>query len=512
MKILSTEQLYKALQLSIKNQGITELDLIERAGLQVFNWMHKRMQGSQVKIHIFNGIGNNGGVGLVLARHLLIHGYNIDNYVVNFSKKRTDAFLKNYDKVKELKSWPKLITDAEDFPSDISPEDIIVDAIFGIGLNRDTGDLVNNLFAHLNALNTFKLAIDIPSGLFADHAFVSSAHVLKVNYTLSFQSPKLVFFLPETAIYTEQWEVLDIGLDQEFINTVDAIQLIGKQEVLPMYRMREKFSSKFSYGHALLMGGSYGKIGAVHLSSKAALTSGCGLVTGYIPSCGLVVLQSSFPEAMVQVDVGEKQLEDISPNGNFNVIGVGMGMGTSEKTSLAFINFLKSNTLPLVIDADGLNILSKNKEQIKLLPKQTILTPHKKELERLIGAWKDDFEMLQKVKSFSKAHDCVLVVKDAISLTIYKEDVFVNTSGNPALATAGTGDVLTGIITGLVAQGYTKLDAAIFGVYLHGKTADIGIEKTGYQSFIASSSIENISAAYIDLFKQPELPVEQVQE
>jgi len=504
MKILSAKQLYQAHDLTIKNQEISELNLLERAGGQVFNWMHMRMQGSQVKIHIFNGIGNNGGVGLVLARHLLEHGYNVANYVVNYSKKRTEGFLKNYDRVKTLKQWPVLLTDAEEFPTDISPDDIIVDAIFGIGLNRDPGTLANQLFAHLNKSKAFKLAIDIPSGLYSNKAPDNIEHVLSVNYTLSFQSPKMAFFLPETAVFTEQWEVLDIGLDQEYIQTVEATQLISKNEVLPMYQMREKFANKFTYGHSLLVGGSYGKIGAVQLASKAALISGCGLVTAYVPECGYNVLQSSFPEAMVQTSNDVKQLSNISPEGHFTVVGIGMGIGTSIETVAALKSFLKVNKLPLIIDADALNIISDNKELLKILPELTILTPHKKELERLIGKWDNDFEMLKKVKTFSTENNCIIVVKDAITITIYKEEVFVNTSGNPALATAGTGDVLTGIITGLIAQGYEPLNAAKFGVYLHGRTADVAIEEKGYQSFIASDAIDNISKAYLDMFKQPE--------
>ncbi|PHS06928.1 MAG: bifunctional ADP-dependent NAD(P)H-hydrate dehydratase/NAD(P)H-hydrate epimerase [Kordia sp.] len=506
MKILSAKQLYQAHDITIKNQEISKLDLLERSGGQVFNWMHTRMQGSQVKIHIFNGIGNNGGVGLVLARYLLEHGYSVANYVVNYSKKRTEGFLKNYEKVKNLKQWPVLLTDIEEFPTDISPDDIIVDAIFGIGLNRDPGTLVNKLFAHLNESKAFKLAIDIPSGLYADKTPDNIENVLFVNFTLSFQSPKMAFFLPETAVFTEQWEVLDIGLDQDFMKTVDGVELISKNEVLPIYKMREKFANKFTYGHSLIIGGSYGKIGAVLLASKAALVSGCGLVTAYVPECGYNSLQSSFPEAMVQTPNDTKQLSEITPEGNFSVAGIGMGMGTSKAVVKALKSFVKTNKLPLVVDADALNIISKNKKLLKKLPKSTILTPHKKELERLIGKWANDFDMLIKVKEFSTENNCIVVVKDAITITVYKDEVFINTSGNPALATAGTGDVLTGIITGFIAQGYEPLQAAKFGVYLHGRTADVAIEEKGYQSFIASDAIANISNAYLDMFKKTEEP------
>lgn len=503
MKILTAEQLYKVHQHTITQQQISELELIERAGLQVFNWIHRRMQGSQVKIHIFNGIGNNGAVGLSLAKHLIINGYNIDNYVVNFSKKRTNAFLKNYDKVKSLKSWPTLINDTDDFPKEIGKDDIIIDAIFGIGLNRDTSNLVNNLFSYLNTLTTFKLAIDIPSGLLSEQA-VNLAHALKVNYTLSFQSPKLAFFLPETAVFTEQWELLDIGLDQETILAQNAPQLISKHEVLPMYRIREKFSNKFTYGHALLIGGSYGKIGAVCLSSKAALKSGAGLVTAYVPTCGLPIVQATLPEAMVQTSTSEKVITTMVPKGQFNVIGIGVGMGTAQETSIGFASFLKSNSLPLVVDADALNCIAENKKLLEFIPEQSVFTPHKKELERLLGKWTDDFQMLEKAKEFSKTHNIILVLKDAITITVYKDDVFVNTSGNPALATAGAGDVLTGIITGLIAQGYNTLEASLFGVYLHGSTADVAVAQLGYQSFIASDSVNHIGAAYLKLFERPE--------
>lgn len=502
MKVLSASQLYQAHKLTIKNQEITELDLLERAGVQVFNWIHARMQGSQVKIHVFNGIGNNGGVGLILARHLLQHGYNVNNYVVNFSKKRTDCFLKSYENVKAMKSWPTLINNVVDFPADIHPDDIIVDAIFGIGLNREPNDLVNNLFAHLNALDAFKLAIDIPSGLYAEQAPENLEHVLHVNYTLSFQSPKMVFFLPQTGMFTEQWEILDIGLDQEYMSTVEAPKLINKHEVLPMYKKREKYADKFSYGHSLLIGGSYGKMGSVQLASKASLVSGCGLTTAYIPKCGYIPLQTSLPEAMVQTDEDDKEITKIDVEGQFNSIGLGTGLGTSKNTEKAVLSFLKLNKIPLIIDADGINIIAKNKEVLSELPSETILTPHKKELERLIGEWSSDFDMLAKAKDFSLKNDCILVIKGANTLTIYKEHVFVNTTGNTALATAGSGDVLTGIITGLVAQGYPNINAAIFGVYLHGKTADIALIDTGYQSFIASDAIDYLAEAYLDLFAQ----------
>jgi len=505
MKIFSAEQIYQADKLTIERKNISSTDLMEHAGTQVFNWMHLRMQGIQVPIHIFCGIGNNGGDGLVLARHLILDGYNVNIYIVNYSDKRSKDFLINYDKIKSLtKKWPTVLSDAENLP-DIKPDDIIVDAVFGIGLNRSIADWLKTLFQHFKSSKAFTLSIDIPSGLRTDKVPKNEDDVVWAGYTLSFASPKLVFFLPETAKFTEHWEVLDIGLDKEFLFTTPTeADLIGEPEVLSMYMPRDRFSHKGQQGHSLIIGGSYGKIGAVVLASKAALSAGAGLVTSYIPKCGYTVLQSAFPEAMVITDEDDHVISNIKFDMTPTVIGFGVGMGTDEKTMKAFESFLKLNKTPLVIDADGINMLSKDPELIKLMPKDTVLTPHPKELERLIGKWKNDFDKLAKAKAFSKEHQLILIIKGANTITVYQDKLYVNTSGNPGMATAGTGDVLTGIVTGLISQGYNPLIATVFGVYLHGKSADIAVENYGYQSLIASHIIEYLGAAYLDLFKQSE--------
>jgi len=510
MKLFSKEQIYAGDKLTAERQNISSTELMERAGTQIFNWMHRRMQGAQVPIHVFCGIGNNGGDGLVLARHLITHGYNVHTYVINYSDKRSKDFLINYDRIKNTtKKWPTLLKCTEDFP-EIHQNDIIVDAVFGIGLNRPVDDWVKKLFQHFRATKAFTMSVDIPSGLYTDKPVEDPDAVVYAGFTLSFASPKLVFFLPETAKYTVQWEILDIGLDPEFLyTTATEAQLIGKHEVLPNYMPRDKFSHKGTFGHALIIGGSYGKIGAVTLAGRAALAAGAGLVSAYVPKCGYMPLQASFPEAMVITDSDEEKITTIDFDITPTVVGFGIGVGTDAKTVSAFEAFLKTNKAPLVIDADGLNILAKKKALLKLLPELSILTPHPKELERLVGSWKDDFEKLKKAKAFAKKHKVILVLKGANTITIFNEQLFVNTTGNPGLATAGSGDVLTGVVTGLIAQGYHSSVAAIFGVYLHGKSADIAVQDFGYQSLIASHVIEYLGEAYIDLFKQPEQPPQQ---
>ncbi|MDO7173570.1 NAD(P)H-hydrate dehydratase [Mariniflexile sp. AS56] len=513
MKIFSKEQIYQGDALTVSRQNISSTDLMERAGAQIFNWMHVRLQGAQVPIHVFCGIGNNGGDGLVLSRHLILDGYNVKTYVVNCSDKRSKDFLINYDRIKNVtKQWPTLLSCEEDFP-EINPEDIIVDAIFGIGLNRPVDAWVKGLFIHFKKSKAFTLSIDIPSGLQTDSVPKDEDAVVWAGYTLSFVTPKLVFFLPDTAKYTVQWEVLDIGLDPEFLSATETqVELIGKHEMLPIYKPRDKFSHKGEFGHCLIIGGSYGKIGAVTLASRAALSSGAGLVTAYVPKCGYIPLQSAFPEAMVLTDVNDEKTTNISFKIKPTVIAFGVGAGTDKETVEAFEAFLKMNKTPLVIDADGINILGKNKTFLKLLPEQTILTPHPKELERLLGKWTDDFDKINKAKAFSKKHNLIVIIKGAHSITVFQEKLYVNSTGNPGLATAGSGDVLTGIITGLIAQGYSALDASVFGVYLHGKSGDIAIEDYGYQSLISSHVIEFLGEAYKDLFKQPEQPPVQPEE
>ncbi len=512
MKFFTAEQLYAADKFTIEKQQISSNDLMERAAIQIFNWLHLRMQGAQVKIHLFCGIGNNGGDGMALARHLKEHGYNIEVNVVNYSDKRSKDFLINLDRLKERKIWPHFMESDAEFP-EIGRDDIIVDAIFGIGLNRTPDKWVADLMQNLNNSGAFILAVDIPSGVFMGKPVENQNAVIRANHVLSFQTPKLTFFLPETGIYSNQWEVLDIGLAPEFLlNTEAEFELLGKNEMLAVYIPREKFSHKGTYGHSLIIGGSYGKIGAVSLAAKACLHAGSGLVTAYVPKCGYLPIQTSLPEVMVITDGDENHISSIEYDILPSVIGIGVGLGVEAETRNAFSKFLEKVKSPLVIDADGLNLLAKNKDLLKKLPSRTVLTPHPKELERLIGTWKDDFDKLKKAKVFSKKYDLILVIKGAHTITIYNNKGYINSTGNPGMATAGSGDALTGIITGLIAQGYDTLKAVLFGVYLHGKAGDIAVGHTGYQALTASELIAAIGKAFIDLFEMPDTEEQEVPE
>lgn len=503
MKIFDIDQLAEADRITIEKQKISSDELMERAATLVFNDIHSKLNSAQIPIKIFCGIGNNGGDGLVIGRLLLEHGYKVTVFVVNYSNNRSKDFLLNYERIKEVNNdWPTLIKGEDDFP-ELSEKDFIIDAMFGIGLNRPLEGWVGKLVQHINKSKAFIVAVDMPSGLFGDKIPSENDAVIKANVTITFQSPKLIFFLPQAAEYIGDMQVIDIGLDRQYLNeTIVKTQLIGKPEAQLLYTPRKSFAHKGDFGHSLIIGGSYGKIGSISLTARAALRTGAGLVTVFSPKCGYEILQTVIPEAMVLTDENEEVLNNIDFDLSPDVICFGMGAGTVKKTINAFRELLKKTKNSMVIDADGINMLSKERELLKELPVNSVLTPHPGELERLIGKWKDDFDKLEKVKKFCKKFSVIVVIKGAHTITVFQDDLYVNNSGNPGMATAGSGDVLSGVITSLISQKYEPLIAAVLGVYLHGRTGDILAEEMSYQGLIAGDIANNMGRAFLDLFKK----------
>lgn len=502
MKILSAKQIKEADKLTLEKQGISSIELMERAATMVFEEIHKRLQGAPIPVKIFCGIGNNGGDGLVVGRQLMKAGYDVTIYVVNYSDQRSRDFLTNYDRIKSFtKNWPILLKSEDDFP-EINYGDFVVDAIFGVGLNRPLPNWVAGLVRHINASGAFVLAIDIPSGLMADAGVEDLESIIRASYTITFQVPKMAFYLPRTAPLVGDLQILDIGLDTDFLKNAPAVaELISRPEARALYTPRHRFTHKGTYGHALIIGGSYGKIGSVCLSATAAMRAGAGLVTVYAPQCGYNIIQISVPEAMVLTDPHVEILTNIEFDLEPDVIGFGIGVGTKEETIEAFEKLLRNYKKPMVIDADGLNILSKKNELLKLVPEGSILTPHPKELERLIGSWKDDFEKLEKARSFSKQYNVIVLIKGTYTIVVTPNDLFINTTGNPGMATAGSGDVLTGVLTALVGQGYEPLRAAVLGAYLHGKAGDLAAKSFSYEGIVAGDVAKNTGPAILDLFE-----------
>lgn len=503
MKILTAAQLAEADKITLEKQDISSEELMERAGTLVFNEIHKRLQGAPIPIKIFCGIGNNGGDGLVVARHLIQHGYQVRTFVVNYSDKRSEDFLSNYEKLKEITNdWPELIKSEKGFP-EIHTGDFVIDALFGIGLNRAVEGWPAKLIDLINGSQAFVLSIDMPSGLAPDQVFANGA-VIQAGYTLSFQSPKLSFYLPDTMDYVGDLQVIDLALDREYLGNVNSnMFLIGKEEAQSLYKSRKTNSHKGDYGRIVIIGGSYGKIGSVILASKAAMRSGTGLCTVYIPECGYSSLQTSNPEVMVLTDANSKMITNLPSDFDADVCCFGMGAGTNDATVKAFGEFLQTLKKPIVVDADGINIISNNKTFLKHLPENSVITPHPGELRRLIGEWKDDFDKIEKVQDLSREFNLIVVIKGAHTFVVNKEEIYINSTGNPGMATAGSGDVLSGVITSFIGQKYGSLAATILAVYLHGASGTIASDKLGYESLLASDIAEHIGRAVQDLFNVP---------
>jgi hydroxyethylthiazole kinase-like uncharacterized protein yjeF len=492
MKIFDTKKIKEADKTTISAQQITSYELMERAATEAFLWIKKHFADKETTFHVFCGCGNNGGDGLVIARLLHNDHYPVKVDIVEAAGRPTPDF--------ELALKRLLESGITDNKGDNYPYEkgklIYIDALFGIGLNRDLPEVVKTIIEKINRCEGYVISIDTPSGLFMDKP---TEIAVKSDYILTFQFPKLSFFLPGNCKFVNKIAVLDIGLDKEYIaNTPTSFYYTDKKEIGARYRPVAPHAHKGMQGHALIIGGSYGKIGAVCLAAKAALKSGCGLVTAYLPKCGYEIMQTYFPEAMTVTD-GDTHIQKIGFDFEPRAIGIGPGMGQHLETQEAILNLLKLHDKPLVIDADALNILAQNKDWLQYLPENTILTPHPKELERLMGSWKDDFDKLSKMMAFSAEYKLVLVAKDAHTMIVNGDAVYINATGNAALATGGSGDCLTGIITGLLAQGYNTTDAAIFGVYLHGLTADVAIEETSIQAFTASDIVKYIGKAYITI-------------
>ncbi|MBX2840457.1 MAG: NAD(P)H-hydrate dehydratase [Flammeovirgaceae bacterium] len=494
MKILNADQIRALDQYTIKNEPIPSIDLMERASNAFVNWFIKNYDPSN-KILIFCGIGNNGGDGLAIGRILINIGYTVDFYIVRFSDNSSKDFRINETKLKKI-SELREIKDEKAIPK-ISSDLLIIDAIFGSGLSRPITGFTAKLVRLINKLGNTTISIDIPSGLYCD-TNNEDKNIIEADYTITFQLPKLSFLLPQNEKFVGNWIVVDIALSEKFINKVKTPYLfIEKNDIKKFIIKRNKFSHKGSFGHALLIAGSYGKIGAGILGGKAALRTGSGLVSLHIPKCGYEIAQISAPEIMCQLDKDTSQISEIPGVEKFNSIGIGPGIGQEKKTLKALTSLIEKAKKPIVFDADAINLIGANKKLLKKIPVNSIFTPHPKEFERLVGQSKNNYHRIKLMISFCQKYKFFLVLKGAhTAIGTPQGKVFFNSTGNPGMATAGSGDVLTGIILSLLGQGYSAKKAAVLGVYLHGFAGDLGSLQEFGPSLIASDIIKNIGNAY----------------
>jgi len=497
MKILTAEQIREADRLTIENEPISSIDLMERASQAFtakFLWLFA-LKLSSVKI--FCGVGNNGGDGLVIGRLLKEKGWNVELIILGNTEKASDDFSANYKR--HTHSDLLTPTSSKEFPN-ISETDIVIDALFGSGLSRPVKGLFGEAIDHINASNATVVAVDIASGLFADKAISTEGSIIKPDHTITFEVPKLTFLLPESAPYVGQWHVVPIKLLPAFLKSVDTpYTLVNPEKIKSYFPSRKSVSHKGDYGRLLLAAGSKGKMGAAVLAARAAFRSGVGLLFVSSPEVGLNILQTTIPEAMVSVS-GDDVIENLPIEGKPDAVALGPGIGTRETTCQALRDFLKNHHTPIVLDADALNILAKNKEWLSDVPEHSILTPHPGEFKRLVGEWTDDFDKMEMLRSFCRRHKVHVVLKGAYSaICSARGEVIFNTTGNPGMATAGSGDVLTGIIGSLLAQGLKPHQAVTLGVYLHGLAGDLAKKELGEASLQATDIINFIPAAIIEL-------------
>ncbi|HEX5172388.1 MAG TPA: NAD(P)H-hydrate dehydratase [Cyclobacteriaceae bacterium] len=493
LKILNTGQIRALDAYTIEHEPILSIDLMERACRAFVSWFVERFDVSN-KVGIVCGTGNNGGDGLGVARLLFEWGYPVKVWIVKGSVPESIDFASNLKKISNHVEVNEITTAAD--RGLFHDRDVLIDAIFGSGLSRPAEGIYSQAIQCLNETKACRVAIDIPSGLMADAH--SKGSIVNADFTASFQLPKLAFFMPENYRYTGEWFLVDIGLKKSFIKEATSDHFfLQRKDIKRIKKIRKKFDHKGNYGRAMLIAGSYGKMGAAVLASRAAMRSGPGLLTVHVPQCGYQILQSSVPEAMVSVDEKEDSFSVVPDTTQMDVVGIGPGIGQHKDTGEAFGKLLKTSAKSMVIDADALNILSANPDFQKMLPPDSILTPHPKEFERLSGIWRDDFERLDKLKQLAAKLNAVIVLKGAYS-TIASPDgkIYFNGTGNPGMATGGSGDVLTGILTGILAQGYSPIETAIMGVYLHGLAGDLAAIENGMDGLIASDLIEFLPKAF----------------
>ncbi len=492
LKIFNTPQIREWDAFTIKNEPIASIDLMERASQAFVQWFTENFHAAY-RIGLVCGTGNNGGDGLSIACLLRDWNYTVKVWIVRDSMKESDDFKTNLKRLKS-KLHPEDITTING-PELFHDCDIVIDALFGSGLSRPAEGIYAQTIKAINESKCIRVAVDIPSGLSADQS--SSGEIVKADHTVTFQIPKLSFLFPQSAAYIGEWHVVDIGLSKAFQKeTSTPYRYLTKKGVKRLLRPRSKFSNKGDHGKVLLIAGSYGKMGACILSAKATLRSGAGLLTVHVPASGYAIIQTAVPEAMASIDQNAHFFSSAPESEKYTIIGIGPGLG-QEKETVAALKKILNTGKPMVIDADALNMLSENRELLHLIPSGSILTPHPKEFERLVGKWKDDFDRLNKQLQLAKEIKSVVVLKGAnTSIATPQGDVYFNSTGNPGMATGGTGDVLTGILSGLLAQKYSAEDAAILGVYLHGLSGDYVVREKGMYSLIASDIIDFLPAAF----------------
>jgi NAD(P)H-hydrate epimerase len=498
MKVLTTAQIRQADQYTIVHEPIGSLDLMERAAHNLSEIILAE-HTLQVPLQVFAGFGNNGGDGIAMARILSESGRRVELYVIQSDKGFSPDAQANLNRLdQKLLAAFGYISSESDLPA-IHPDSLVVDALFGSGLTREPDGLAAAVIDHINRSGARVISVDIPSGLFGeDNGMNSRTHVVRATATLTIQLPKLSLFFPENYPYVGRWTVVPIGLHQDYIREVITPYYYSTgEDIRPILKERGKTDHKGNFGHAMLVAGSAGKGGAAVLAARACLRTGCGLLTLHVPGSVNPIVQVDVPEAMTDIDSDSDRWTDELHPDLYDAVGMGPGIGTDRRTGEALMAAMSRYGKPMVLDADALNLIAMNPAFLQSIPKNSILTPHPGEYQRLFGKDCDDYSRMERLRQLAREHRLVIVLKGAHTIIAGPDgSVWFNTTGNPGMATGGSGDVLTGMLTSLLAQGYDPFDAARLGVYLHGLAGDIAAGEWGMEALIAGDIVSSIGKSF----------------
>ena len=499
MKIFTTAQIHELDKYTIEHEPIASLNLMERAAHALTQAVTQEWPVT-TPVVIFAGPGNNGGDALAMARLLSEQNYQVSVYLFNIQGKLSADCAANKQRLQNTKGLKRFIEVSMEFdPPVLDCNTLVIDGLFGSGLNKPLAGGFASLVKYINASQATVVSIDVPSGLMTeDNAYNVRANIIKATMTLTLQQPKLSFLFPENQQFIGRLRVLDIKLSKEGMEKIEAsFTVIEESNVRERMLERSPFAHKGQMGSALLIAGSYGMAGAAILASKACMRSGAGKVVVNTPRRNIPFLQTAVPEAIVQPGSEETIFAETVDTEDFQAMGIGPGLGQSEQTAIALIAQLRRAQCPIVIDADAINILANHRAWLQQLPKDIILTPHPKELDRLENHSADSYERLTKARNLAERLKGYVILKGHYTAICCPDGhVIFNSTGNAGMATAGSGDVLTGILTGLLARGYKPQDACVVGVYLHGLAGDLAARELGEESLIASDIIQYLGPAF----------------
>jgi NAD(P)H-hydrate epimerase len=472
---------------------------MERAALACTRWIREHSGGLRQQFSFFCGKGNNGGDGLAIARMLAADNHDVSVFILEFGHKGTDDFQANLARLHQSsKVEIRFIQDETHFP-ELLADQVIIDALFGTGMNRNLEGVTEKLVRHINGSGHPIISIDLPSGLLSDSS--TKGHTaIQATYTLTFQCYKPALVFAENEKFTGRVHILDIGLLSSF-EPGEHYQWIDHAIAAALYHPRNEFSHKGNFGHAFLLAGSHGKMGAAILAARACLSAGAGLLTMGIPSSGYESMQAAVPEAMAETFGLDFPEGEVNISARYNAIAAGPGIGTHKATATLLKNILESSSLPMVLDADALNIIGTDPSLKKSIPALSLLTPHPKEFERLFGKKENDFERAKEAALQARELSCIIILKGhhtLVSMPGGKQ--YFNSTGNAGMAKGGSGDVLTGFLTGLIASGYTPDSAALLGVYLHGLAGDLAAKKGSVETMTATDITQQLPFAFRSLY------------